>query len=481
MPTEARLDLREGYTESRMPRSIYQSVCALVLTAIALPAQQGAPERPPDPLTLQAAVEFAERNFPAVHASAAQVAVAKSGIDLAKTAYLPSAGMRLGVNRATRNNVFGLIFPNSVIPGISGPVQEELSATSVFGSSAGVLFSYEPFDLGLRRANVRAAEAASTRAEADRAVTEYEVSIATIDAYLRAVAGQSAVRAAEAGVERMRVFHEIVNALVQSELRPGADAVRAKAELARSRSDLIRAEQDEQTALASLAEWLGLAGVSVSIDPSSLLRDPPAAEPEVPVGQHPIAAAQEAEIAAREARLGAVKKEWRPRFEAQSAVYGRGTGALIDGTFRGGSHGLLPTQGNWAVGFNMNFDLLDFKRNRAVQRIEAHRLEQERARKETVTQELRGEVARARIALQGAREIARNTPLELQAATELDEQEQARYKAGLATVADVADAQLLLRRAEVDDSLARIGVWRALLALAAAQGEMGELLAAASH
>ena len=464
-----------------MQISIHHFVCALALVAVALPAQQVDPERVPDPLTLESAVRLAERNFPAVHVSKAEVAVAKSGINLAKTAYLPTAGMRLGVNRATRNNVFGLIFPNSVIPGISGPVQEELTVTSVFGSSAGVLLSYEPFDLGLRRANVRAAEAASARAEAGRAVTEFEVSLATVDAYLRAVAGQSAVRAAEAGVERMRVFHEIVNALVQSELRPGADAARARAELARSRSDLIRASQEAQTALASLAEWLGLAGASVSIDPASLLRDPPAAVPDVPVDQHPVAAAQEAEIAVRETRLGAIKKEWRPRFEAQSAVYGRGTGALIDGTFRGGAHGLAPSQGNWAVGFNMNFDLLDYKRNRVMQRIEEHRLDQERARKETVTQELRGEVARARIALQSAREIARNTPLELQAATELEEQEQARYRAGLGTVADVADAQLLLRQAEVDNSLARIAIWRALLALAAAQGEMSALLTAASH
>ncbi len=481
MSAGPRLDLQESRPESGMHRSVHHSVCALALAVVALPAQQGEPERPPEPLTLQAAVDFAERNFPAIRASAAEVAVAQSSISLAKTAYLPRAGMRLGVNRATRNNVFGLIFPNSVIPGISGPVQEDLTVTSVFGSSAGVLFSYEPFDLGLRRANVRAAEAASARAEAGRAVTEYEVSLATVDAYLRAVAGQRAVRAAEASVERMRVFHELVDALVRSDLRPGADAARARAELARSRSDLIRAEQDEQTALASLAEWLGLAGTSVSIDPASLLRDPPAAVPHVPIDQHPFAAAQEAEIAVRETRLGAIRKEWRPRFEAQSAVYGRGTGALIDGTFLGGRHGLVPGQANWAVGFNMSFDLLDYKRNQAMQKIEAHRLEQERARKETVTQELRGEVARAQIALRSAREIARNTPLELQAATELDGQERARYKAGLSTVADVADAQLLLRRAEVDDSLARIGVWRALLVLAAAQGEMGELLAAASH
>ncbi len=464
-----------------MHRSPPISVCALVLVAAALPAKQAEPELPPGPLTLQAAVEFAARNFPAIRASAAEVAAAESGILAAKAAYLPRADMRLGVNRATRNNVFGLILPNAVIPGISGPVQDELSATTVYGTSAGVLFSYEPFDLGLRGANVRVARAETARAEAGRSVTEHEVSVATVDSFLRAVGCRSAVRAAAASVERMQVFHDIVDALVRAQLRPGADSARATTELVRARSDLIRAEQDEQAALASLAEWLGLAGASLTIDPARLLREAPADLSAQQLDGHPVAMAQESEIAVREARLEVVKKEWHPRFEAQSAAYGRGTGALMDGTFQGGGHGLAPTTGNWAVGFNMSFSLLDYKRNRADRQAEAHRLERERARKEVVTQELRGKVARARIALDSARKIARNTPEQLEAARQLEAQEQARYRAGLATVADVADAQLLLRQAETDDSLARIGVWGTLLALAAAQGELDELIAAASR
>ena len=465
-----------------MTRSIHQPVYALALMAATMPAQEPAPEQPPGPLTLEAAVDLSARHFPAVQASSAEVSAAESGIALAKTAYLPRADMRLGVNRATRNNVFGLIFPNGIIPGISGPVQEESVLTSGFGSSAGVLLSYEPFDLGLRRANVRAAEAAKTRAQAGRAMTEYEVSLKTADSYLRVVASRRAVRAAEANVERLQVFHDSVRALVQNDLRPGADLSRVQAELARSRSDLIRVQQDEQLALASLAEWLGFAGVTVEIDPAGLLGDPPMVDlPERSVDGHPVAAVEQAEIASREARIEAIKKEWRPRFLAQSALYGRGTGARLDGSFQGSAHGLVPSEGNWAVGFNMNFDLLDYKRNRAELQVEAHHLERDRARQAAVTQALRGDVTRARIAVQSARAIAENTPVELEAAEALETQAQARYKAGLGTVVEVAEAQRLLRQAEVDDSLASLGIWRALFGLAAAQGELDELLTATSR
>ena len=465
-----------------MLQFMLKTVCALAPLVLAPPTVGASPESPPAPLTVKAAVDLSTRNFPAIQESLAVVAAAESGISLAKTAYLPSAAMRLGVNFATRNNVFGLTFPNGVLPGISGPVQEESTITSVFGSSAGVLLSYEPFDLGLRRASVREAEAVKARAQAGRELTVFEVSLATAETYLLAVANQRAVLAAKASVERMQLFHESVLALVASELRPGADGSRSKAELARSQSDLVRAEREEQTALASLAEWLGLAGSAVEINPASLLSGPPPGEsPNRPLDRHPLATVQQAEISVGQARLEVLEKEWRPRFEAQSAVYGRGTGARIDGTFHGRGYGLAPRVGNWAVGFNINFDLLDYKRNRASRQIEAHRIDQQRAREETVTQELRAQVARARIAIEAARKIAMNTPIELEAAKELAAQSQARYQAGLGTVVEVADAQRLLRQAEVDDSLANLGVWRALLSLSAALGEISQFLMAASR
>ncbi len=465
-----------------MYRIIWQSVCLALLTTSGLPAQSPEPERPPGPLTIQAAVELSARNYPAIRASVAEIAAAEGVVDLAKTAYLPQADLRLGVNRATRNNVFGLIFPNGVVPSISGPVQDESTLTSVFGSSAGLLFSYEPFDFGLRRANVRVAEAIRSRAEAGRAVTEYEVSLAVADAYLRAVANARAVEAAEATVERMQVFNDAVAVLVKNELRPGADESRARAELARARTELIRAEQEAQTALASVAQWLGLAGETVEIQPTGLFADPPGTAPnEASIESHPLAAAQQAEVAIAQARQLALEKEWRPTFQAQSAVYGRGAGARVDGTFKGSGHGLAPSEGNWAVGFNMNFDLLEFKQNRVKRQIETHKIESEQARKDVVMQELLGEVARGRIAVDAARKVAENTPIEVEAARTLETQAQARYKAELGTVVEVAEAQRLLRHAEVDDALARLGVWRALFALAAAQGEMDELLTAASR
>ena len=61
---------------------------------------------------------------------------------------------------ATVNHVTGLLLPQSVLPGIAGPPLPSASSASAWGTAAGALFAWEPFDLGLRGASIRGAEAA---------------------------------------------------------------------------------------------------------------------------------------------------------------------------------------------------------------------------------------------------------------------------------------------------------------------------------
>src|SRR3954471_22605741 len=118
------------------------------------------------PVTLQQAVDQALGNYPAVRISSEQASAAAAGIALARTAYLPRADFLGQVNRATRNNVFGLLLPQSVIPSISGPVIGSNNFGMVWGSAAGVLVTWEPFDFGLRQANVSVANAAKAQSQA---------------------------------------------------------------------------------------------------------------------------------------------------------------------------------------------------------------------------------------------------------------------------------------------------------------------------
>src|SRR5215468_8608741 len=93
----------------------------------------------PMTLTIDQAVQQALDKYPAVRSSLEQVSAAAAGINLARTAYLPRADFLGQVNRATHNNVFGMVLPQSILPNISGPVLGTNSLSSVWGTAIGGL------------------------------------------------------------------------------------------------------------------------------------------------------------------------------------------------------------------------------------------------------------------------------------------------------------------------------------------------------
>ncbi|MBX3278047.1 MAG: TolC family protein [Acidobacteria bacterium] len=427
-------------------------------------------------LTLRTAVESAQRNYPSIRAAESGAAAGAAGADLARTTYLPRLDLVFQENRATRNNIFGLIFQQSVIPPISGPQLDTTTNQSTWGSSAGVLASWEPFDFGLRRAQVNAAEAQRSQAEANAALTRLDAATAAADAFLAALAADESVRAVGAAVARMETFLGAVRALAAQELRPGVDVSRAEAELAALRNQLIQAEQGAELARVRLSEAIGMPGAELRLDSGDLLA---AAPPDTPatldLTAHPMLRAQSAVIAATAARLDALKQSYAPRFNLQSALFARGSGARLDGTFDN-RRGWYPDIGNWAVGITITFSAFDLFGLRAKQRIEAHQADAERARYDQAHQTLKAQQARARAMLAAAHRMTANTPAQVRASRETLDRINVRYEYGLATVPEVAEAQLLLARAEVEDAMARLGVWRALLAAARAEGDIGPFL-----
>jgi outer membrane protein TolC len=69
----------------------------------------------PRVLTLEQAVEFALKNYPAVRASLERVNAAQAGVGLARTSYLPRADMLWQTNRATDNNATDAIRPGQQV------------------------------------------------------------------------------------------------------------------------------------------------------------------------------------------------------------------------------------------------------------------------------------------------------------------------------------------------------------------------------
>lgn len=450
-------------------------VLVLCFVCVAAAPSDAQPQRPPSPVTLQQAVQYAIDDYPAIRASLARVSAHEAGVDLAQTSYLPRLDSTVQINRATRNNVAGLLLPGTPIPPISGPVSDDSSYSSIWGSAGGLLLSWELFDFGLRGATVELARTQVNRASAGADLTRLDVGVRTADAFLRLAAAQETVRAARANVERMDIFANSVGVLVRNQLRPGADDSRAQAELALARIQLIQAEQAERVGRANLAQWLGVPLADVQIDASRLLgMPPPPLSPNVAI--HPLAVAQMANVNSVRASQNVLGRSYFPRFNVQAAFSLRGTGVAGNGTPLGGLEGLGLDTPNWAGGFTVTFPLFDFFSIRERKRIEEQSERAELAAYDRIVQELNSQSEQAGAEMEGARRVAENTPIQLQSARVLEEQSRARYQAGLATIFEVADSQRLLLQAEVGDAVARLGVWRARVAEAAATGDIADLL-----
>ncbi len=419
-------------------------------------------------LSIDQAVQQATDKYAAVRVSAERIAEATAGINLARQAFLPRADFLSQVNRATRNNIYGMLLPQQVIAPISGPPNPNNSLTSVFGSAVGFLVSWEPFDFGLRRATVDAATASRRHAEAATERTRFEVAASAADSFLTIIAAQQTAVAAKAQVDRARVLHDVANALVKAELRPGVDASRTRAELAMADSARIQAEQAVNVARASLAQFLDRPSAEIALDNGRLLHDPSKIEAIVAnAPQHPAVLEQQTSIDESKARRKVLDRAYYPKFSTQGTVYARGTGPTT---------GLGPNIHNWGVGFSMTLPVTEYLSLRVKREAEVARERGESARLQQIRQDLSGNRERAKAMLDGATRIAKNTPIQLEAAKANVEQATARYKAGLTGVVDVAEAQRLLTQTEIDDALARLQIWRALLGVAAAQGDLKPFL-----
>jgi outer membrane protein TolC len=430
------------------------------------------------PITISQTVETSLRNYPSVRVSQEDIAAAAAGIQLARTAYLPRIDTLAQVNRATRNNVFGMLMPQSVIPSMSGPALGLNTFGTAWGSAIGGLVTWEPFDFGLRRANVAAATAVRARSEAALRRTEYDIAVAAADAFLTLAAAQETVRAAQAGVDRAATVAQTIHALADAQLRPGADASRADAELAAARTQLIQSEEAVDVAKTTIARFTGADPAKVTVATGKLAQLPSdrAVAPLDPKA-NPVAMEQQAVIEQAKSQLHAQERQYFPRFYLQGAAYARGTGAETDGRILGGFNGLGPTTGDLGIGFTVTFPVFDFASLRARENAQSATIRSETARAQQIATDIRAQWNAAVATLNGARRVAANTPVQVKAARDAADQATARYRAGLANVDSVAEAQRLQTQAEIDDALARLAVWRALLAIATAAGDIRPFLA----
>jgi outer membrane protein TolC len=433
------------------------------------------------PLTLARALAIARGYAPRLKARASDVDAAESGVTLSRQLLLPTVDVGGQALRATDNNITGALFPQSVILAVSGPVRPTTSTAATYASAYGASFAWAPTTFGRVSAQRTQARAtlAEARANATGALFDEQVQVSAT--FLELLAAQELVRVQAQALARAEAVARVVRTLAANGLRPGADSLLASADVSRARIELLTARRNQAATSARFGELLGMIGRVPPLETHPWLdtipeRTGPA--PALDASRHPRVEPFAAQIAVSDAREAVAARSALPRVSLVAGLSVRGSGIGPDGVVdpRLGA-GLSAARANTAIGFMVTLPVSDALFTWARAGIDQAHAEADR--QELVAQEdrVKAQAAAADTSLALALAAAREVPTQLAAASAAYGQMSARYSSGLATVADLAQAQYVLTRAEADAAVARVGAWHAWLDQCAARGDLAPFLA----
>jgi outer membrane protein len=462
-------------------RSLGNTTAMAAGREVDVPDLQFQPVHPTKAVTIREAVEIALRNYPSIASKVYKLRAAKANVTLAKTQYLPNLNFDLQESAVTTNRTASVVMNNvsgfDTVPVNAGPVSSHNSFRPQANSLQGLNFNWLLVDQGLRRANDKFAYADARTARADVNLTRLDVAFEAADAFLDAVAAKQVIISTNAALEHMESANLRAKTLVAQGLRPGVDTADWDYEVAKARIALIKAERDTRLAFVDLAEKTGTAADDIDIISDPLVRSPTAIANFAPTDltAHPLALLKTAEVERWRAKEFVLDRAYRPHLWLNSSVWGLGGGDrsnLINPV----AGGALPQVFDYMVGLSYSFPILEYFPLKAQKEMARSNGLAARADFELAMQILEKKDARARIMLMQSRKVAEQTPILVEAARVREIKVMKRYGTGLTNMVSLAAAEKALAEAQVEDALAQVDVWRAILHLAYVQGNLRPFL-----
>lgn len=415
----------------------------------------------PPKMTLSAALEYALRNQPAVKLALARISARLADVSIPRGRWLPSVGLTAQVLVGTANNTTAsyLTEPFVPTPRVGG-------TTSVNGSGAtwspepstfaGLGLTQEVFDFGRISAEVAAADSLLKAEQRSAEAQTLDVRLGVEEAYFAVYSAKSVMTATQEAYERARLNFELARAGVTSGLRPPIDQTRIQAEL--SRFDITRIRD---RAALRIAQTLFAAAVG-SPEPALDIADQPPAPTDMPsldaavqhaLQKEPQLQAAMARIQAQEDATRAAFAQLRPDLLLAGTLNARAGGSQPSGGAPiPGGNGWVPGVPNWQVGIVLSWPLFDgtlFARGHASEQLESVRREEAALER----QQLVARIDNAYVAVLLARETVPRIRAWLEAARANYAQADARFRAGLGTSTDLADAASLWVEAQTSLAL----------------------------
>ena len=428
-------------------------------------------------MTLPDALAYAHEHAPVIRAGLARVAASLEEAKVPSGQWLPFVGVTGQVLGGSANNSTAEYITTDVldIPRIGGSSAALSPTAKPYASTfVGAGIRQEAFDFGRISAERAAADALVDVQKQATSVALLDVDFAVEEAYFAVFAAKGVLKASDDAYVRAKTHRDLAKAGVDSGLRSPIELTRQEAELARYDIGRIRAAGGVVIAETVLGAAIGAPDASVDVVGEA----PRAAEMPALSDAMCRAATRDprvrqalARIEADERRARAIGAQLRPNVSLSGTISGRAGGAPPSGetssTVSGA--GWLPSIGNWDVGLIIEWPIFDgtiiAKRDAARSREQVGRADLDVVREQQVAT-----IERTYASFDIARKVLPGLEQSVVAARANLDQADARFRAGLGTAVELADAEDLRASAEIHLALGQFD-------LASARAAFGRAIA----
>ena len=425
-------------------------------------------------VTLPEALAYARDRQPRIKSALAEYAARRAEARVPRAQWLPQVGATAQLFVATSNNTTAsyLGVPEMDIPRIGGS-KSMTQSTATWSPSAstiaGVGVGQEVYDFGRISAQIAVADANAAMAKAGAEVVALDVALGVEESFHAVLAGKAVLAATQDAYKRALTHRDYAQAGTKSGMRPPIDLTRAQADVAALQVRLVQAETGLRTSRAALAAAMG--SDELEIDAAETAPDlslAPAFDEAMRTAaqRNPAIVAALARRDAQHAAVSAVTRELLPNLSASAALTGRAGGAAPSSGAADVPYGdgWLPDVANWHVGLILQWNLFDAT---VLARRAAAKAHEDAARAELDLARMSVGLAaeRAWLELDAALKTVPGLQTAVDAARANQAQADARFKAGLGTIVELADAEALLTNSQLELAVGQFTVARTRAAL----------------
>jgi outer membrane protein len=447
-------------------RRLVVFISAVVLGRTEVQAQQHS-------LSIKDVLTLIETGQPRLKAYKDQRAAAGDNIDLARNTLVPNLTGGYQAGYATDNNSTGMSYPGLLMP-ISGPVNAHSSNSLIPGTALAAYLQWTPITFGQRAAAVERADAQYKLSGSAYDNALFQQRYAGILTYISIVYLQRLLNTQQANIERTNTGLKQSLVLAKQGLRPGLDTVQFQSLLAQATMERLNTQKLYTAQVLELCRLTGLQERPEDLiltDSTLALHSPALPDTTGAYTQNPAYQFYQAQVVLSAANLKEVQHGWRPRLDLWANAYSRGSGIDPTGAINK-ADGWQLSRTNMGAGVQLSLPILQFTRVNIQKRQYRNLLQADQDQLAQMDINLKRQVETAASNYRQNVLIAQEAPVQSRAARLSYQGLELSYRSGLVDFTRLTQGQYQLLNAEMTEADANLQVWRALLDIGAAKGNL---------